>query len=58
MSVGGKRPDRPGWFRPPTTLTDNTTDMQMFREEVSGLVAQVWTVSWLEEALQITDAHL
>ncbi len=30
MSVGGKRPDRPGRFRPPTALTDNTTDMQMY----------------------------
>lgn len=30
MSVGGKRADRPGRFRPPTALTDNTTDMQMY----------------------------
>ncbi|MDX2642102.1 NADP-dependent succinic semialdehyde dehydrogenase [Streptomyces sp. PA03-1a] len=55
--VGGERPDRPGWFYPPTVLTDITPDMKMFHEEVFGPVAQVWTVSSLEEALRIANGH-
>jgi succinate-semialdehyde dehydrogenase / glutarate-semialdehyde dehydrogenase len=42
--VGGKRPDGPGWFYPPTVLTDITPDMNMYHEEVFGPVAQVWSV--------------
>ncbi|MEU9456494.1 NADP-dependent succinic semialdehyde dehydrogenase [Streptomyces sp. NPDC048277] len=55
--TGGKRPDRPGWFYPPTVLTGITPQMKMFHEEVFGPVAQVFTVSSLEEALQMTNAH-
>ncbi|WP_406320043.1 NADP-dependent succinic semialdehyde dehydrogenase [Streptomyces sp. NBC_01637] len=55
--AGGKRPDRAGWFYPPTVLTDITPDMKMFHEEVFGPVAQVWTVPSLEEALQVANGH-
>jgi succinate-semialdehyde dehydrogenase/glutarate-semialdehyde dehydrogenase len=55
--VGGKRPDGPGWFYPPTVLTDVTPDMKMYHEEVFGPVAQVWSVASLEEALQLTNGH-
>jgi succinate-semialdehyde dehydrogenase/glutarate-semialdehyde dehydrogenase len=55
--VGGKRPDRPGWFYPPTVLTDVTPGMKMYHEEVFGPVAQVWSVPSLEEALRLTNGH-
>nr|WP_168486814.1 aldehyde dehydrogenase family protein [Streptomyces sp. RLB1-33]QIY68026.1 aldehyde dehydrogenase family protein [Streptomyces sp. RLB1-33] len=55
--TGGKRPDRPGWFYPPTVLTGITPQMRMFHEEVFGPVAQVFTVSSLEEALKIANGH-
>lgn len=55
--VGGRRPERPGWFYPPTVLTGITPEMKMYHEEVFGPVAQVWTVSSLEEALEIANGH-
>jgi len=55
--VGGKRPDRPGWFYPPTVLTDVTPDMRMYHEEVFGPVAQVWPVASVEEALRLANGH-
>lgn len=55
--VGGRRPDGPGWFYPPTVLTNITPDMNMYREEVFGPVAQVWSVSSLEEGLTMANAH-
>lgn len=57
VHVGGKRPDRPGWFYPPTVLTDVTPDMKMYHEEVFGPVAQVWSVPSLEEALGLANGH-
>ncbi|WP_197379853.1 NADP-dependent succinic semialdehyde dehydrogenase [Mycolicibacterium mengxianglii] len=55
--VGGKRPDGPGWFYPPTVLTNITPEMNMYHEEVFGPVAQVWSVSSLEEGLSLANAH-
>jgi succinate-semialdehyde dehydrogenase / glutarate-semialdehyde dehydrogenase len=55
--VGGKRPDRPGWFYEPTLLTDITPEMDLFDEEVFGPVAALWTVQTLEEALEIANSH-
>jgi succinate-semialdehyde dehydrogenase/glutarate-semialdehyde dehydrogenase len=55
--VGGKRPDRPGWFYPPTVLTDITPDMKMYHEEVFGPVAQVFSVPSLEEGLRVANTH-
>jgi succinate-semialdehyde dehydrogenase / glutarate-semialdehyde dehydrogenase len=55
--VGGKRPDGPGWFYPPTVLTNITPDMKMYHEEVFGPVAQVFSVSSLQEALELANAH-
>ena len=43
--VGGERPDGPGWFYPPTLLTGITEDMRMYREEVFGPVAALFTAS-------------
>src|SRR3954451_12836321 len=33
---GGTAPDRPGWWYPPTVVTDLTPPMRMFSEEVFG----------------------
>jgi succinate-semialdehyde dehydrogenase / glutarate-semialdehyde dehydrogenase len=55
--VGGKRPDRPGWFYPPTVLTDVTPQMKMYHEEVFGPVAQVWSVPSLAQGLRLANGH-
>ncbi|MGY1650689.1 NADP-dependent succinic semialdehyde dehydrogenase [Geodermatophilus sp. SYSU D01119] len=55
--VGGKRPDRPGWYYEPTLLTGITPEMDLFDEEVFGPVAALWTVQGLEEALEIANGH-
>jgi succinate-semialdehyde dehydrogenase/glutarate-semialdehyde dehydrogenase len=55
--VGGKRPEGPGWFYPPTVLTEVTPDMNMYHEEVFGPVAQVWSVPSLEEGLRLANGH-
>ncbi|MCW2615480.1 MAG: Aldehyde Dehydrogenase [Frankiales bacterium] len=53
--VGGERPDRPGWYYPPTLLTGVTKDMRMFYEEVFGPVAQLHVVPDLDAALEIAN---
>jgi succinate-semialdehyde dehydrogenase/glutarate-semialdehyde dehydrogenase len=55
--VGGKRPDRPGWFYEPTLLTGITPEMKLYAEEVFGPVAALWTVDSLEEAIEIANSH-
>lgn len=55
--VGGKRPDGPGWFYPPTVITGVTSDMRMYGEEVFGPVAQVWPVASLKEAVDLANEH-
>ncbi|TQR85160.1 NADP-dependent succinic semialdehyde dehydrogenase [Mycobacterium hodleri] len=55
--VGGKRPDGPGWFYPPTVITGVTGDMRMYGEEVFGPVAQVWPVASLQEAVDLANEH-
>jgi succinate-semialdehyde dehydrogenase/glutarate-semialdehyde dehydrogenase len=56
--VGGQRPDRPGWYYPPTLVTGITPDMAMHTEEVFGPVASLYTVSGLEEAIEIANGHV
>jgi succinate-semialdehyde dehydrogenase/glutarate-semialdehyde dehydrogenase len=55
--VGGKRPDRPGWFYEPTLLSGITPEMDLYSEEVFGPVAALFTVSSLDEALEIANSH-
>jgi succinate-semialdehyde dehydrogenase / glutarate-semialdehyde dehydrogenase len=55
--VGGKRVDGPGWFYEPTLLTGITPEMNLYSEEVFGPVAALFTVSGLEEALEIANSH-
>jgi succinate-semialdehyde dehydrogenase / glutarate-semialdehyde dehydrogenase len=53
--VGGQRPDRPGWFYPPTLLTGVTPEMRVFREEVFGPVAQLHVVPDLDAAIALAN---
>jgi succinate-semialdehyde dehydrogenase/glutarate-semialdehyde dehydrogenase len=54
--LGGQRPDKPGWWYPPTLIADVTTDMDMYHEEVFGPVAQVFRASSLHEAIELANA--
>ncbi len=54
--LGGERPDRPGWWYPPTILTDLTEEMDLYREEVFGPVAMVYKVADLDEAIALANA--
>jgi succinate-semialdehyde dehydrogenase/glutarate-semialdehyde dehydrogenase len=56
IRCGGKRLDRPGWFYPPTVITDITRDMPIFAEEVFGPVASVYRAADTEEAIEIANA--
>ncbi len=53
---GGQRPDRPGWFYPPTVLTDLRDDMRMYHEEVFGPVAQLYEVPDIDAAISLANA--
>ena len=54
--VGGERPDRDGWWFPPTLLAGVTEDMEMFLEEVFGPVAQVHRANDIADAVRIANA--
>ena len=54
-TVGGGRPDGPGWFYPPTLLTDVTKDMGLYYEEVFGPVAVLHRAKDLDEALALAN---
>jgi len=56
IRCGGKRPDRPGWFYPPTVITDITRDMPIFAEEVFGPVASLYRAADIDEAIDIANA--
>jgi succinate-semialdehyde dehydrogenase/glutarate-semialdehyde dehydrogenase len=53
--IGGKRPDRPGWFYPPTLDADITPEMRMHREEVFGPVASLYRVPDLDAAIELAN---
>jgi succinate-semialdehyde dehydrogenase/glutarate-semialdehyde dehydrogenase len=53
---GGQRPDRPGWFYPPTVIADISKDMRMYLEEVFGPVAALYRVADIDEALEVANA--
>ncbi len=52
---GGQVPDGPGWFYPPTVVTDLTPQMQMWSDEVFGPVAGLFQVSSYDEAVAIAN---
>jgi succinate-semialdehyde dehydrogenase/glutarate-semialdehyde dehydrogenase len=53
---GGKRTDGPGWFYPPSVITDIEPKMAMFGEEVFGPVAALFRVRDLDEAVALSNA--
>ena len=53
--TGGTRPDGPGWFYPPTLITDITHQMRMHREEVFGPVASLYRVPDLDAAIELAN---
>ena len=52
---GGERWTGPGWFYPPTVLSELTPEMRMYREEVFGPVAGLFRVGSAEEAVSIAN---
>jgi succinate-semialdehyde dehydrogenase/glutarate-semialdehyde dehydrogenase len=56
IRCGGERPDRPGWFYPPTVVTDITKEMALYTEEVFGPVASVYRAADIDEAIEIANA--
>jgi succinate-semialdehyde dehydrogenase / glutarate-semialdehyde dehydrogenase len=53
--TGGEPLDGPGWFYPPTVLTDIPEDSPGHREEIFGPVALVWRAGDLDEAIRIAN---
>ena len=53
---GGQRRAGPGWFYPPTVISDITTDMRMYLEEVFGPVASLYRVADIDEAIEVANA--
>jgi succinate-semialdehyde dehydrogenase / glutarate-semialdehyde dehydrogenase len=56
LRTGGKPLDGPGWFYPPTVVTDITKDMALYTEEVFGPVASMYRASGIDEAIEIANA--
>ena len=45
----------PGWYYPPTVISELTPEMRMYREEVFGPVAGLFRVSSAEEAIALAN---
>jgi len=56
IRCGGQRLDRPGWFYPPTVVTDIAKDMALYTEEVFGPVASMYRAQSIDEAIEIANA--
>jgi succinate-semialdehyde dehydrogenase/glutarate-semialdehyde dehydrogenase len=53
--LGGERPEQPGWWYPPTMITDITEEMDLYREEVFGPVAMVYRVDDVDQAVALAN---
>lgn len=53
--VGGRTPDGPGWFYPPTVLTGITESMRLHQEEAFGPVATLYRVASADEAIAVAN---
>jgi succinate-semialdehyde dehydrogenase/glutarate-semialdehyde dehydrogenase len=53
--VGGLRPDAPGFYYPPTVLTEVDHSMAVMREETFGPILPVMKVDSLEEAIRLAN---
>src|SRR3954453_22106845 len=56
VRCGGKRGDGPGWWYPPTVVTDLTPQMRMFSEEVFAPVAGDYRANSIDEAIELANA--
>jgi succinate-semialdehyde dehydrogenase / glutarate-semialdehyde dehydrogenase len=56
IRCGGKPLDQPGWFYPPTVVTDITKDMALYTEEIFGPVASMYRFDSIDEAIEIANA--
>jgi succinate-semialdehyde dehydrogenase/glutarate-semialdehyde dehydrogenase len=54
--VGGELPGGPGWFYPPTVLSDVPREARVFHEEIFGPVAPVTTFVTDDEALALANS--
>lgn len=54
--VGGKRPEGPGNYYPPTVLVDVTPDMRIANEEVFGPVMLIFKVEDDAEAIRLANS--
>ncbi|WP_428966669.1 NADP-dependent succinic semialdehyde dehydrogenase [Micromonospora fluostatini] len=52
---GGEKPTGPGWYYPPTVVTDLTPEMRMWAEEVFGPVAGLYRVASYDEAVEVAN---
>ncbi|MFV2113088.1 NADP-dependent succinic semialdehyde dehydrogenase [Micromonospora sp. LOL_025] len=55
LLCGGEPPAGPGWFYPPTVVTDLRPEMRMWSEEVFGPVAGLYRVSSYDEAIEVAN---
>ncbi|WP_019180137.1 aldehyde dehydrogenase family protein [Microbacterium yannicii] len=55
ITVGGVPTNGPGWFFPPTVVTNVTPAMRLYAEEAFGPLATVFRVADREEALRIAN---
>ncbi len=55
LLLGGTVPDRPGWFYPPTVLTDVKKGMPAFDEELFGPAAAIIAAKDETEALRLAN---
>ncbi|WP_208025936.1 NADP-dependent succinic semialdehyde dehydrogenase [Amycolatopsis acidicola] len=53
---GGKPLSGPGWFYPPTVITDITPAMRIHQEELFGPVASLYRAGSLDEAIELANA--
>jgi succinate-semialdehyde dehydrogenase/glutarate-semialdehyde dehydrogenase len=55
LETGGEKPAGPGFFYPPTVLTNVTHEMRIMREETFGPVLPIMTVPSLDEAIRLAN---
>src|SRR5260370_26711483 len=53
--TGGKAPNRPGYFVPPTVLSEVPPDEHILREEIFGPIAPVVTFRDVNEAIEFAN---
>ena len=58
LLTGGKRPDGPGQFYPPTLLTGVTPEMDIYKQETFGPVLPVVKVADEDEAVRLANDHI